>query len=121
MSGTTLQATPPKRRLKIFGRPWIALLVLSDVTMFLVAAFISVEIITSWRYHPSLNASITVSTVIYAAFWLLIFERLGLYRRSYAMSGRDELYATAAALALGALPQFIRRGRSFCSRSSSPP
>jgi exopolysaccharide biosynthesis polyprenyl glycosylphosphotransferase len=107
MSGTVLQAAPPKRRLKIFGRPWIALLVFSDVSMFLLAAFLAVEIVTSWRFHPTPNGSVTVSTIIYAAFWLLIFERLGLYRRSYAMSGRDELYATAAALALGALPQFI--------------
>ena len=106
-NGTVLHAAPPKRRPNIFGRPWVALLALTDMSMFFVAAFVAVEIVTKGTYRLGDSAVVTVSTAIYAAFWLLIFERLGLYRRSFAMSVRDELYATAAALALGALPQFV--------------
>ncbi|MHB8146159.1 MAG: sugar transferase [Vulcanimicrobiaceae bacterium] len=48
-----------------------------------------------------------LSTGIFVALWLAMFARLGLYRRSFALSARDELYYTIAALALGALPQLI--------------
>jgi exopolysaccharide biosynthesis polyprenyl glycosylphosphotransferase len=75
--------------------------------MFLVAALAATEIIKAGSYTPAPSDSIVVSTLIYAAFWLIIFERLGLYRHSFATSVKDEIYYTAAALALGALPQFM--------------
>ncbi|HEY5341825.1 MAG TPA: hypothetical protein VIK27_12420, partial [Candidatus Aquilonibacter sp.] len=75
--------------------------------MFLVAALAATELVKAGHYTPAPNDSIAVSTLIYAAFWLLIFERLGLYRRSFASSVKDEIYYTGAALALGALPQFL--------------
>jgi len=102
-----IAAAAPKRRPNMFGHRWIAFLVLSDVTMFLVAALIAIKLVKGWAYVPTPAESIGVSTIIFAAFWLLIFERLGLYRRSFALSVRDEVYYTAAALAFGALPQFI--------------
>jgi exopolysaccharide biosynthesis polyprenyl glycosylphosphotransferase len=102
----TLVAAAPKGRPHLFGRPWIALLVITDVCMFLIAAFAAIELVKG-HYVPRPSDSIAVSTVLYAAFWLIIFERLGLYRRSFALSVKDEIYYTAAALALGALPQFV--------------
>jgi exopolysaccharide biosynthesis polyprenyl glycosylphosphotransferase len=102
-----LAAAAPKRRPNIFGRRWVALLVVADVCMFLVAALAATELVKAGRYVPSPNDSIAVSTLLYAAFWLIIFERLGLYRSSFAFAGKDELYAIAAALALGAVPQFV--------------
>ena len=103
----SLAAAPTKRRPKLFGRRWAALLVLTDVTMFLLAALTATEIVKAGSYVPAPNDSILVSTLIYAAFWLIIFERLGLYRQSFANTVKDEVYYTAAALALGALPQFL--------------
>ena len=102
-----LAPAAPKHRPKVFDRRWAALLVFTDVTMFLIAAFAATEIVKAGRYIPAPNDSIVVSTLIYAAFWLLIFERLGLYRHSFATSVKDEIYYTAAALALGAVPQFL--------------
>ena len=103
-----IAAAPPKRRPNIFGAPWVSLLVVTDVCMFLIAALAATELVKHWSYPPALhNDSIVVSTLIYSAFWLIIFERLGLYRRSFASSVKDEIYYTAAALALGALPQFL--------------
>lgn len=104
---TNLVAAPPKARPLLFGRRWIALLVGTDICMFLIAAYVATELVKGWHYVPAASDSIAVSTAIFAAFWLLIFERLGLYRRSFALSMRDEIYSTAAALALGALPQFL--------------
>lgn len=86
----------------------MGVLVCSDVCMFLFAAFTATLIVKSGHYAPSSPSdSILISTLLYAAFWLIIFERLGLYRRSFALSVKDEIYSTAAALALGALPQFL--------------
>ena len=45
-----------------------------------------------------------VSAAFVIAFQLFIFERLGLYKRSIALSLRDELYYTSAAVTLGAAP-----------------
>ncbi len=103
----TSAEAPPKRRPNAFGRRWIALLVATDVAMFFLAAYVATELIERRLYVPHLADSIVVSTFIYAAFWLILFERLGLYRRSFASSVKDEIYYTAAALALGALPQFL--------------
>jgi hypothetical protein len=76
--------------------------------MFLIAAAAAALIVLHGHYVPASPAdSIVVSTMIYAAFWLIMFERLGLYRRSFALSMKDEIYAPSAALALGALPQFV--------------
>ena len=102
-----LAAVPPKRRLNVYGRRWVALLIATDVSMFLIAALAASELVKRGQYLPTPSDSIFVSTAIYAAFWLLMFERLGLYRRSFASSVKDEIYYTAAALALGALPQFL--------------
>jgi exopolysaccharide biosynthesis polyprenyl glycosylphosphotransferase len=105
--GQSLTTAPTKRRPKLFGRRWAALLVVTDVTMFLLAALAATEIVKAGSYVPAPADSIVVSTMIYAAFWLIIFERLGLYRQSFASSVKDEIYYTAAALALGAVPQFL--------------
>jgi len=103
----TLVVAPPKPRPNLFGRRWVALLLAADVAMFLVAAWAAMVIEKGVHYVPAPSDSISVSTVIYAAFWLIIFERLGLYRRSFAWSVKDEIYNIAAALALGAVPQFV--------------
>ena len=102
-----LVVAQPKRRPNVFGRRWVALLLVSDVTMFVVAALAATAAMKGIHYFPAPTDSIFDSTVIYAAFWLIIFERLGLYRRSFAWSVRDEIYNTVAALALGAVPQFL--------------
>jgi len=75
--------------------------------MFVAAALAATAALKGVHYFPAPSDSIFVSTVIYAAFWLIIFERLGLYRSSFAWSVKDEIYNTAAALALGAVPQFL--------------
>jgi exopolysaccharide biosynthesis polyprenyl glycosylphosphotransferase len=108
LSPPTLTAAAVRRRPNIFGWRWVGVLMINDICMFLIAAFAATQIVKAGHYAPSAaNDSIFVSTLIYSAFWLLMFERLGLYRRSFALSVKDEIYSTAAALALGALPQFL--------------
>ena len=94
-----------KRRLKGFGPAWVAVLVLSDVTMFFLAALIAFELA---RFgHHVVAHNVAASTMVYAGFWFILFERLGLYRSSFALSMKDELYYTTAVLAVGAIPQLL--------------
>lgn len=43
----------------------------------------------------------------FIVIWLVVFERLGLYRRTCALSMKDELYHTVAALSLGIAPGLL--------------
>lgn len=104
---TKLTAVPPKRRLKLYGLRWTLFLALSDITMFLLAAYFAAEVVKVGQFQASIHNGIVLSAIVYAGFWLLLFERLGLYRRSFAMSMRDELYAATAALVLGVTPQLL--------------
>jgi exopolysaccharide biosynthesis polyprenyl glycosylphosphotransferase len=38
---------------------------------------------------------------------VIVFDRLGLYRRTFALSMKDELYYTVAALIMGTIPQLV--------------
>ncbi len=49
--------------------------------------------------------SFTHASIIFVAIWLVVFERFGMYKRSFALSTKDEFYYTVAAVILGVLPQ----------------
>ena len=89
---------------------WSVALVACDVAMFLVSSYLAALVGLVGFHHwasPFLAKRLIVAQGIYVCAWLLIFERLGLYRRSFALSVKDELYYTSAALALGTLPQLM--------------
>ena len=56
---------------------------------------------------PRILSHLLVAELLYVVLWVLIFDRLGLYRRTFALSMKDELYYTAAALILGTIPQLV--------------
>lgn len=83
---------------------------LSDTVMFLISSYFAAFIALVGLHHwgtPFDEKRLIIAQCVYVCVWLLIFERLGLYRRSFALSMKDELYYTAAALALGTLPQLL--------------
>jgi exopolysaccharide biosynthesis polyprenyl glycosylphosphotransferase len=91
-----------------YSRRWAAILMASDLVVFcgalLIAGIIGygnrhIETPILWR--------IAVYDAVYVALWLVIFERLGLYRRTAALTARDELYFTVAALTIGVVPQLL--------------
>ncbi|HTX02703.1 MAG TPA: sugar transferase, partial [Candidatus Acidoferrales bacterium] len=99
-----LVSSPELSRL---SRPWVATLLTADVLGFLLSAFLGTRI-AQLVSHESLDASrIALSVIVYVALWLWLFNRLGLYERSFAMTMQDEVYATIAALSLGIAPQLI--------------
>jgi exopolysaccharide biosynthesis polyprenyl glycosylphosphotransferase len=86
---------------------WIILLVLSDLVMFVLAAYIAGAIVDhNWSYATG-RARFVHSSIIFVAVWIGMFWWLGLYRRSLALSFKDEFYFTVIALIFGVTPQLF--------------
>ena len=108
-SDALLAARPSdgKPHVRAISRGWTALLMAGDVVMFLTSALVATQVVQT-HWNPGVNvAHVEVSTAIYAAIWLAVFWRLGLYLKSFALSMRDEFYFTFAALCFGAAPLFV--------------
>src|SRR5579863_7772234 len=91
----------------LYSRNWALALVAFDVTMFLLSAYIAGGILAHHWSSAMFVDDLAHSSVYFILIWLLIFERVGLYRRSFALSVKDEFYYTIAALVLGVLPQLV--------------
>jgi exopolysaccharide biosynthesis polyprenyl glycosylphosphotransferase len=75
-----------------------------DLTAFTLSSQLAMMTVKRfWDAHLAVS-HILVTTTITIGVWFLLFHRLGLYRRSFALSMRDELYYTITALCLGVVP-----------------
>ncbi|HKU80864.1 MAG TPA: sugar transferase [Candidatus Tumulicola sp.] len=85
---------------------WALVMLASDLCAFVAALALAASI-----GQPHLRAvpseRLLVGDAIYVALWVLLFERLGLYRRLPALSMKDELYFTVTALTIGVIPQLL--------------
>ncbi|MGA8574547.1 MAG: sugar transferase [Candidatus Cybelea sp.] len=86
------------------NRPLV--LMVSDLAMFVTASVIATWYI-SWIYHPLVYKHVLESALIWTAFSAWTFARLGLYRISYALDDKDELYYVTAGLAIGTAPLLL--------------
>lgn len=106
-----IASAPAARRAQpAYSVAWSVGLIAADIAMFLVSSYFAALIALVWVHHwstPFDEKRLIVAQGVYVFGWLLIFERLGLYRRSFALTVKDELYYTAAALALGTVPQLL--------------
>jgi len=89
------------------SRWWVVALVIEDLSMFVMSVYLATALVFHSWDGLFVKPNEVLSTGIFVVLWLTMFARLGLYRRSFALSARDELYYTIAALALGALPQLV--------------
>ncbi len=87
--------------------PWIAVLLATDVMLFIIASTLGALIGFHHWESSRIVGHLLIAEAIFVAFWVLIFDRLGLYRRTYALSMKDELYYTVTALILGTIPQLV--------------
>jgi exopolysaccharide biosynthesis polyprenyl glycosylphosphotransferase len=92
---------------RAFPARWVAILVISDVTLFVVASCLGALIGFHHWQSPRIVGHLLIAEICYVALWVIVFDRLGLYRRTYALSMKDELYYTTAALMLGTIPQLV--------------
>jgi exopolysaccharide biosynthesis polyprenyl glycosylphosphotransferase len=90
-----------------FSRAWVCALVVSDVVLFLTATYLAGLFVKSYWDGGLFVRHVAVPAVLTAVLAVLVFWQLGLYRRSFAMSVRDELYHTVAALSLASAPVLI--------------
>lgn len=84
---------------------WAVALFVVDLTLFVLAAYIGGAIVDHrWDLHWA-AFRFRSSSIVFIAVWVGMFYLLGLYRRSLALSFRDEFYFTLIAIVLGVTPQ----------------
>jgi exopolysaccharide biosynthesis polyprenyl glycosylphosphotransferase len=102
LAKTTIRRVP-----KAYPIRWTIILMVADVVLFVVASGLGALIGFHHWNSPRILSHLLVAEALYVALWVLIFDRLGLYRRTCALSMKDELYCTVAALILGTIPQLV--------------
>lgn len=103
-SGNAPRAVKPKRPPAEYSKGWARFLLVSDVATFIVSA--AAAVFSARAFHlPILGyeQGLTSAGVMVCA-WVFLFDRVGLYRRSFSLSIKDEFYSTLAALTLGVIP-----------------
>lgn len=92
---------------RAYPAKWVAVLLLSDIALFVVASALGALIgFHHWK-SPRIVGHLLIADGLFVCLWVLVFDRLGLYRKTYALSMKDELYYTVAALMLGTIPQMV--------------
>jgi exopolysaccharide biosynthesis polyprenyl glycosylphosphotransferase len=90
-----------------FSRAWVTALLVSDVVLFLTATYLA-GVFAKHYWNPDVPVRhVAVPAILTVILSVLVFWQLGLYRRSFAMSVRDELYHTIAALSVATAPVLI--------------
>jgi exopolysaccharide biosynthesis polyprenyl glycosylphosphotransferase len=84
-----------------------ALLLISDAVVFTAAGAASLALTHTDPAAFAQRADVILALVFAAAVVLMIYDRMGLYRRSFGTSPRDELYASFAGSLLGLIPPVI--------------
>jgi exopolysaccharide biosynthesis polyprenyl glycosylphosphotransferase len=88
------------------GRSAVALMV-HDLAMFIVAVA-AAEALEFRTVAPlGLFQLFVEAPAIFVAIWMVLFAVIGLYRFSFAMTVRDEIYIIATALFVGIVPQLV--------------
>jgi exopolysaccharide biosynthesis polyprenyl glycosylphosphotransferase len=90
-----------------YSGPWAFILVVADLTIFCSALLAAGLIGYHGRHLGYPFSRLLLYNAFYVLLWLFVFERLGLYRRTAALTVKDELYFTVAALTIGIIPQFL--------------
>jgi exopolysaccharide biosynthesis polyprenyl glycosylphosphotransferase len=90
-----------------FSRAWVAALVASDVVFFLAATYLAGLFVKHFWLASLPIRHVAVPATLTALLSVLVFWQLGLYRRSFAMSVRDEFYHAVAALSLASAPVLV--------------
>jgi exopolysaccharide biosynthesis polyprenyl glycosylphosphotransferase len=90
-----------------FSRAWVAALVTSDVVLFLAATYLAGIFVKSFWLSSLMIRHVAVPATLTAVLSVLVFWQLGLYRRSFAMTVRDEFYHAVAALSLASAPVLV--------------
>src|SRR5581483_7907985 len=86
---------------------WIVVLLATDIVFFTAAWGLGSAIGFHHWNSPRILGHLLIAAGLSLCLWVVVFDRLGLYRRTFALSMKDELYYTIAALAIGTIPQLV--------------
>jgi exopolysaccharide biosynthesis polyprenyl glycosylphosphotransferase len=101
---TGLKTRPRPAR---FGTTWALVLFCADIASLAVAA-VAAQAVVHGRFETLAGAPGALQPALFAALlWLMLFERIGMYRRSFSTTARDEVYASLAASAMAMLPALL--------------
>ncbi len=90
-----------------YGTAWAVALFAADL-LGATAGVIGAEWITHQDVTTLVSAPGALETVAFGALvWILLFERIGMYRRSFSNRARDDVYASLAASALSMIPALV--------------
>lgn len=82
-------------------------LLAADIIAFFASFYVAMALVDrNWDLH-NFKALILGSAWLSIGLWIVIFARLGMYKPSSALSARDEVYYTVAALAIGITPELL--------------
>jgi exopolysaccharide biosynthesis polyprenyl glycosylphosphotransferase len=104
---SSLEPARPQRKPVPFSRGWVLTLLASDVAVFALAAAASIALVRATHLPQLKLVPAIVSAAATVLAQMLLFARLGLYARSFALSIRDEFYYTTTAITIGALPVLV--------------
>ncbi|MBD5654648.1 MAG: exopolysaccharide biosynthesis polyprenyl glycosylphosphotransferase [Candidatus Eremiobacteraeota bacterium] len=83
---------------------WTAILFASDLLALLLAALIA-SVVVHASFADLFSIAPHLQMVLFGVIlWIALFERMGLYRRTFAANGRDEIYASLAACVMAMAP-----------------
>jgi exopolysaccharide biosynthesis polyprenyl glycosylphosphotransferase len=99
-----IRAKPAPTR---FGPGWAFTLFAADLITVVLATVAATEVVQNYWHAGLAFERVAVAQAVCITAWLLVFYRVGLYHRSFALSVRDEIYCTVTALILGAMPLLI--------------
>jgi exopolysaccharide biosynthesis polyprenyl glycosylphosphotransferase len=103
----TLSGLRARPRPTSYGATWSFALFGADVAG-VIAAVYGAEALTRGDLTRLAASPGAVQAVVFATvIFFMIFERLGMYRRSLATNARDEVYATAAASGMAVVPMLL--------------
>jgi exopolysaccharide biosynthesis polyprenyl glycosylphosphotransferase len=90
-----------------FGTTWALVLFCADIASFAVAA-LAAQAVVHDRFDSLAAVPGALQTALFATLlWLILFERIGMYRRSFSTTPRDEVYASLAASGMAMLPALL--------------
>ncbi|HUZ49162.1 MAG TPA: exopolysaccharide biosynthesis polyprenyl glycosylphosphotransferase [Candidatus Dormibacteraeota bacterium] len=101
-----ISTAKPQQKPASFSRSSIAVLVGADICMFLISTYLAASIVQGTESVADTYYVFSHTAIIFIAIWLITFQRLGLYKCTFALSTKDEVYYSAAALCIGVVPQF---------------
>ena len=82
-------------------------LLAADIIAFFASFYVAMALVDrNWDLH-NFKALIFGSAWLSIGLWIVIFARLGMYKPSAALTARDEIYYTIAALAIGIMPELM--------------